>query len=360
MGYFGQGKRGGSRGYYTPETYEKLLRAFSIHGSNITKAAATAGVSRVLARRAWDHGWTGLPWAKPIHLVLGFGNAEPEAVAMEAKLAGLDKEHLIRAFRQAMSEYPPEVLAAEPNSPAAQIARQAEEADALLAHAEAVLADAETRKRELEDAKAQAEKSINERLAQTDAAVQERLAKVEQQSAELLKQRLAQADAEAKAKFANLMDKARVDAAEVLADEASATKFGRKAALGAAAMAAIVLQEAQAMAAQVREAMKTLKELSPKEAIRIVRDLVVLAKEAQKVVIYALQAERIRVGKPTEVLGVEFTEQSLEEQEIQLEAMRIALEERKEMQARAARLAQEALSEAETRTGVASGPSTLN
>ncbi len=223
-----------------------------------------------------------------------------------------------------------------------------------------MLADAEARKRELEDAKAQAEKSINERLAQTDAAVQERLAKVEQQSAELLKQRLAQADAEAKAKFANLMDKARVDAAEVLADEAAATKFGRKSALGAAAMSAIVLQEAQAMAQQVREAMKSLKDLSPKEAIRIVRDLVVLAKEAQKVVIYALQAERIRVGKPTEVLGVEFTEQSLAEQEIQLEAMRIALEERKEMEARAQRLAQEALSEAETRTGVASGPSTLN
>lgn len=359
MGTFGKQQPGGSRGLYTPESYEKLLRAFSIHGSNITRAAKTAGVSRNAARRAWEHGWEGFPWAKPIHQVLGFGNSEPETVAMEAKLKGLDREQLVRAFRQAMSEYPPEVLAAEPDSPAAEMARAASEADELMLQAEAALADAEAKKKELEEVQARTEQQINERLAQADAAVQERLAKVEAQSAELLKERMAAAEAEAKAKFANLMDKARVDAAEVLADEAAATKFGRKSALGAAAMSAIVLQEAQAMAQQVREAMKSLKDLSPKEAIRIVRDLVVLAKEAQKVVIYSLQAERLRVGKPTEMVSIEYTEQSLAEQEIQLEAMRIALEERKEMEERAQRMAQEALN-GDTGPSVASGKAALN
>jgi len=359
MGTFGKQHPGGPRSVYTPECYERLLRAFSIHGSNITAAAKTAGVNRVVAQKAWERGWLGIPWAKPIHLVLGFGNLDSEIVAKEDKLKGLDREALIRAFRQSMSEYPEEVLAADPDSAASQMARASAEADALLAQAEAALADAEAKKKELEEAQAQVEKTIHQRLAQTDRAVQERLAQVEVRSEELLKERMAQAEAEAKARFANLMDKARIDAAEVMADEAASTKFGRKAAVGAAAMAAIVLQEAQAMAQQVREAMKSLKDLSPKEAIRIVRDLVVLAKEAQKVVIYALQAERLRVGKPTEVVGIEYTEHSLAEQEIQLEAMRIALEERKEMEARAQRMAEESLN-GDSGSIMASGKATLN
>ena len=289
--------------------------------------------------------------------MLGLGSTNP--FGYEDRIKGLDRAALLRAFRQTFSEYSAEVLAQEPDSAAALLNEAHVEAAHLMARAEAVLADAESKKSELEALQAKTEQKILERLTRTDVAVQERMAEVEARGAELLKERLAAADAEAKAKFASLMDKARVDAAEVMADEAAATKFGRKAAVGAAAMAAIVLQEAQAMAQQVREAMKTLKELSPKEAIRIVRDLVVLAKEAQKVVIYALQAERIRVGKPTEVLGVEFTEQTLAEQEVQIEAMRIALEERKEMEARAKRLAQEVMNE-KSGSEMASGRATLN
>jgi hypothetical protein len=141
---------------------------------------------------------------------------------------------------------------------------------------------------------------------------------------------MARAELEAKSRLSELLQRGKVDAAETMADEANAAKFGRKAALSAAAIAALVLKDAQAIAQQLRAAMGDLSKLSPLNAIRLAREMVRLVESAEKSVILALQAERLRVGQPTEVIGITGYDTTIEEKEIKVRAVARALDRAKQ------------------------------
>jgi hypothetical protein len=54
--------------------------------------------------------------------------------------------------------------------------------------------------------------------------------------------------------------------------------------------------------------------------------MVKLVESAEKAVILALQAERLRVGQPTEVIGIQSADGGMEEREIKLKAVLRAVE----------------------------------
>lgn len=191
-----------------------------------------------------------------------------------------------------------------------------------------LLVEATRRAHELE---AKARKAMDEAKARLEEV--EKLARLKVEGAEeKAQQRLKLAEIEARQKLADLLQKAKVDAAETMADEANAAKFGRKAALSAAAIAALVLKDAQQIAQQIRAAIGDMSKLSPNQAIRLAREMVRLVESAEKSIILALQAERLRVGQPTDVVGIQTLDSSLEEREIKLKAVQRALDRAKARQ----------------------------
>lgn len=59
-----------ARRVITPETYSKLVEAYKVAPGNHTHAAREVGCGVKFARRAYNDGWPGQEWAKPIRLVV--------------------------------------------------------------------------------------------------------------------------------------------------------------------------------------------------------------------------------------------------------------------------------------------------
>lgn len=55
---------------YTRKLYDALVEGFRLAPANAAHAARVAGCERRCAKRAWEEGWRGLPWARPIREVL--------------------------------------------------------------------------------------------------------------------------------------------------------------------------------------------------------------------------------------------------------------------------------------------------
>jgi hypothetical protein len=64
------GKVGPPPGFYTRETYDRVLAAYRTAPGNHSRAAAFALVDRRACKRLWEAGWPRLPWARPISVVL--------------------------------------------------------------------------------------------------------------------------------------------------------------------------------------------------------------------------------------------------------------------------------------------------
>lgn len=353
----------------TRENYIRIVDYFISNqrsGMNIQSCAQALGLPYGTVRIAFHSGWPKLKGSRPIYQLVGFADRDGEIVTIEDRRKGIDRQIVLSAIREMLTNPPASVLKREPNGIGAKMKAATADAEEKMQLAEAMLFDAASRIKEAEDRIKGAEaiekaaiEAAEARQRETDKEVHARLVNADKASQELMKERLLEAKKANDEKFQGFIDRAKVDQAEVMADEAAMVKFGRKAAVGAAAMAAIVLQEAQQMAMQVREALRASKDLPPRQLLELVKGLVILSKEAQKTVIYALQAERTRVGKPTDIIGVEFTEQGLAEQEIQVEALRIALEERREMEFRAQQVAGQ-IATGGSGEEVASGKPTLN
>lgn len=282
----------------TKDLYNLILSAYRQVGEIHTKAAKLAGVDRLTARRCFTDGWPELEGGLPIRVQL-----EQDRILLRAARASADPQGQAQSAAQVLA-VSLEGAREGAKDAAEMLAKAAEKAAAMEARAKEALDHAASRLEEVEA-----------------------LARSKAQEAEVAAQAtLARAEIEARSRLADLLAKAKVDAAETLADEANAAKFGRKAALSAAAIAALVLKDAQGIAGQLRAALGDLSKLQPMQAVRIAREMVRLVESSEKALILALQAERLRVGQPTEVIGVQGYDTSLEEKEIKVRAVARALE----------------------------------
>lgn len=286
----------------TKERYNRLLAAFRSVGHNYRAVARLTLVDKTTAKRVYELGW-------------------PEVAGCIPIKEQLDKDALmVRAHRAAVDPAMPAMTAqlvvattladakTEATSAADMLQRAADKAAELEKRANEVLEQAKSKLAEVEDLVANKAKD-----AETAA-----------------KATLAKAEIDARQHLQQLMAKAKVDALETMADEAVAAKFGRKAAGNAAAIAALVLNNAQKIAADLRQALDgKLNTLTPIQAIRVAREMIRLVEAAEKALILSFQAERLRVGQPTEILGVQSLDQSFEEREIKLKAVARAMEKRK-------------------------------
>lgn len=282
----------------TKEAYNRILAAYRQAGESHSAAGRLAGVDRETAARCFREGWPELEGGIPIKDQL-----EQDRILLRAARAAADPEGQAQSAAQVL-QVSLEGASQGAKDAAEMLAKAAERAREMEARAKEALDHAAKRLEEVEGL-------AREKASQAEVAAQATLAR---------------AEVEAKQRLAELLAKAKVDAAETLADEANAAKFGRKAALSAAAIAALVLKDAQGIAGQLREALKDLSKLSPHQAIRVAREMVRLVESAEKALILALQAERLRVGQPTEVIGIQGYDTSLEEKEIKVRAVARALE----------------------------------
>lgn len=296
----------------TQALYDAVAHQLRLNGPKVSAprgvpkwsaAAKACGVGPETVRRMWEYGWPDKPGFIPIKDLIGreqlfaraardgFGSGEPAAIAAQ------------EVIQDSLSVAEKATKSAE-----AMLVRAAREAEA-----------AEKRAREL---MAEAEMRLN--------AVEELSKKKLADAEDIARATLGNAELQARTRLADLLRRAKVDAAETMADEAQAAKFGRKAALGAAAIAALVLKDAQLIASQLRTSLGDLSKLTPMQAMRIAREMIRLVESAEKALILALQAERLRVGQPTEVLGITTVEGGLEEKEIKLRAVARHLAEKRE------------------------------
>lgn len=274
----------------TRELYDHILAAFREHGNNISAVARAAIVDRATAKRAYDTGWPEMEGCGAIKHVL-----QVDSVLVRAARASTDDPKASAAAA--------EVVATSPLGK--EVARRADE---LEERARKVLADAQARLEE-------AEKVSKAKVETADEQIRQRMALVE---------------VEAKQRLAEVLQRAKVDAAETMADEANMAKFGRKAALAAVAITATTLRDVQKIAGDLKLALDgKIATLAPLVAVRLLRELTRLVESSERAVILAMQAERLRVGQPTEVIGIQSLDSSLEEREIRLRALQRSFDKQK-------------------------------
>jgi len=282
----------------TIQRYNAVLAAYRELGVHHQLVADRVKMDRLTAKRLYERGWPTVQGALPVR----------DQLQMDSLLA--------RAARAGITtEEQKEVVESVLSTSLAQARTEAIDATDMLVKAAENARVAEAKAMATLDA-AQAQLAKVEELARSKVDDAQKAAQATLQGAEI----------EAKRRLADLLVKAKVDAAETLADEANAAKFGRKAALSAAAIVALLLKDAQTIAAQLHTALGDLSKLSPREAIKTARDMMHLAEMGERTIILALQGERLRVGQPTEVIGVQSMDSSIEEREIKLKAVARALE----------------------------------
>lgn len=281
----------------TRELYNAVLAAMRVHGTHFGLVSKITGLNRHTVRKLYERGWPDKEWGAPLKEQL-----DMDVTIVRAARAGADPEQQVDLAKHMLQT---SLAAAQEDAKDSMDAleKASKKAAELEERAKGLLEQAAKRLEEVENL-------AREKMEETDKAAQATLGR---------------AELDAKRHMAELLQRAKVDAAETLADEAQGAKFGRKAAMAAVAVAALVLRDAQVIAQQVRTALGDFSKMTPMQAIRIMREMVRLVESAEKSLILAFQAERLRLGEPTEVLGIKGTESSLEEKEIRLEAVQRAL-----------------------------------
>lgn len=286
----------------TKALYESAAHYLRQYGPKFSKVAAVTGLNRETVAGLWHRGWRSIDGCiaikELIHKEQLFARAAREGFGSEG-LSAIAAADIIKDS----------ITAASVGTATAELmlVNAAEKAEAAEKRAISLMAEAE------------------KRLAEVEALSRKKIADAEA----VAMATMGNAETQAKLRLADLLRRAKVDAAETLADEAQASKFGRKAALGATAIAALILKDAQLIASQLRTAMGDLSKLSPQQALRMAREMIRLVESAEKSLILALQGERLRMGQPTEVLGIATIDGGLEEKEIKLRAIQRHLEDKR-------------------------------
>ncbi len=129
----------------------------------------------------------------------------------------------------------------------------------------------------------------------------------EAQDADLYSTKMIEAEHTAKKRVEQLLRDAKVDAAETMAKEARLSRSARECAESIYDLAERIFTSGnvETLAKLVISAMSGEDGLKPSEAAKFLQTLASFGKEANTVAKLALELERLRVGKPTEIVKVE-------------------------------------------------------
>lgn len=81
----------------TQDLYDSLVLAYREKPGNHSNAGRVAGCDRRMAKRAWDSGWTRLPWAKPIQALLRDEQIRARAAIQKDRREEYMREEQLRA-----------------------------------------------------------------------------------------------------------------------------------------------------------------------------------------------------------------------------------------------------------------------
>jgi len=239
------------------EDYQRLLEAYRDNPdpSAYSAIGASAGVSRATAKRAWERGWPERGWPAIRELLDGERDL--------ARARRLDRE--LEDRKVSVEEY----------------ARRIVE---------------------------EASRSVEERMEEARAHAAEVIREAEDQARE----KVILAEVRAKRKYNELLEKIGVDAVEQRADEAILCRGARKTVLHHMAFVQEVLTRAKYVAAVITKEAES-GSLSFGQALKFMEVMGRVVREANQAGHLAMQLERLRVGSPTDVIGVRVEPATLEE-----------------------------------------------
>jgi hypothetical protein len=242
-----------------------------------------------------------------------------------SRLTGWDRRSVIYAYEFGWPEFGPTRCGPIRDTLAelAIGARAARVDDALASVDESQLGEKEKRILDMEKRANEMMDAAQKRLEEVEALANARISDADKAA----RATMGQAEGEAKRRLAELLSKAKVDAAETMADEANAAKFGRKAAMSAAAIAALMMKDAQGIASALSASPEELKKLPPTTRLRYAETMMQMVATAEKALILSMQAERLRLGEPTEMIGIQTVgDANLAEKELKARVLMKAIE----------------------------------
>ena len=234
----------------------------------------------------------------------------PGQTKVVGKLCGVTKETARRAWERGWE--------ATPSKPALKPIRDAI-ADQSLA-IRATLYDKEAKDLATKRARQLLEDAAQQTKTQIDQARNEAAAII------------ASAEKVAKERMAELLRKAKLDSAQSIADRAQMLSLGRKGAIAAVALPALVLQNVQDIAAMISKAIRDGEFKTPNEAIAAGVMLTKMVENSERALFNYIQSENLNAGRPTEVLGMHIDEIPVEEVEKRMRVLARALEDQKKRQ----------------------------
>jgi len=268
----------------TQEFYTSILQAFRKAPENYRAVAKALKIDWKTAKRGWEEGWPRFTWAPPIKDVIRQEQVQVRVAAME------------------------QADAAAASAPPARALTDVELQEHLKA-AERLRSEAETMAADLKKA------------AEDEAAGIKRSAEEEAQA------RLKQAEIDAKRRLAELLSKAKIDAAQVAADQANMLNLSRKATIAAVALPALVLQDVASIAKMIREAIAGGAFKTPEQAVRVGALLTRMVENSERALHNHIQAENLHAGRPTDILGLSLSEETpVDEVEKKLRVVSRAIE----------------------------------
>lgn len=95
---------------YTRDLYDRLVEGFRDAPGNFSQAGRHAGCGRRAAKRAWEQGWSNLPWARPIRDVLAEERTTALALCADRAKAREERE---AAQREAARDHAVQTVAVE-------------------------------------------------------------------------------------------------------------------------------------------------------------------------------------------------------------------------------------------------------
>lgn len=122
--------------------------------------------------------------------------------------------------------------------------------------------------------------------------------------------RLTAVESEAKRKYDEFVQRAKLDVAETRADEALLARSVRKTAISVAGLVGVLYQDIKAVADKVRKALADEK-MDAKTALHIARQLAALGGDMAALTRQAYEIERVRVGDPAFVVGIDVKQEDV-------------------------------------------------
>jgi hypothetical protein len=289
----------------TTTFYKQMLEAFRKTPGNYKAVAEACNTSIPTARLLWNKGWKNHDWARPLKDVVPAERAAFVGRVMRAKDVDPAKAGEAAFAAQDFSV----------------LEEQRAKLEAAMDEAKAMLERASQERVAAEAARDEAKTAL--------AAAREEAAKTVAEAKQFALDEVKRGEDRAKTRMAELFEAARIDAAEVMAEEAQGSKVLRRAALQSLLLAAAATKYTKRLQDLLDTKMQTL-DLSPRATVALMREMSRLAAWSARTWEISQKAERLRVGSPTEIVAIREEDVPLPEQERMARAFMAAVERRKQ------------------------------